>query len=141
MVIDIFVGKLVLRLLDGDPFVFWYIKLRTDFEVELVSQWTFVRNVNLFVIEIRFADRRELLVLAYLSQAVHQQRAFDLIANLLAKFRFDQVSRRAALTEPRHFCHGSKLVELLLVVTLDLFTRDRNGNVPLASANLFDVDR
>ena len=77
-------------------------------------------------IEVRLADRRELLVLGDLRHAVHQQRALHLVADVLAKAGLDQLARRTAGAEARHRRLRHQLAEGLVEVALDVLARDRS---------------
>ena len=55
------------------------------------GQRTFFRQLDGVEVEIGFADRRELVFLADLRHAVHQQRTLDLFGDLVLESRFDQL--------------------------------------------------
>ena len=131
----------MLRTLQREAFPFRQFKFRTDFNVKFVSQVTFFRDVDLLEIQIRLADRRELFALADLSQAVHQDGALHLIAQLFSKFLFNQLTRRPSSSETGNFSVRNQVVELLSEISLDIFTRDCHGDVTLARTFFFDVNR
>ena len=97
-------------------------------------------NLDRLEIEVRLADRRKLLLLVHLRQAVHQQLALDLLGDVLAKAGLDQLPRRPARPKARHVRRRHQLAELLVEVAVDVLAGDRHRDVPLAGAAVVDLD-
>ena len=138
--LDVGVAELAHRLLDRQPLPLRQLELRPHLDVELERQGALLGHLHRLEIEIRLADRRELLLLVHLREAVHQQFALDLLGDVLAEAGLDQLPRRMAGTEARHVRGRHQLGELLVEVPLDVLVRDRHGDVPLARAAVLDLD-
>jgi hypothetical protein len=80
------------------------------------------------------------MVVRHLRQAVHQQLAFHLVADLLFESLLDQLAWGAARAKARQFSLRRQLVERVLEVAGDILLGDRHRHVPFASARRGDLD-
>jgi hypothetical protein len=95
------VGILVHRAIDLDALPSRHVELRPHLNVELEHHRPFVGQLDRVHIKIRLADRRELMVVRHLRQAVHQELALDLVGDVLLEARLDQLPRRSARAKTR----------------------------------------
>ena len=115
------------------------VELGTDLQVELEDQRAVVRQDHRIELEVRFADRRQLFILADLGYAVHQELALDLLLDILAETGFDQPPRGVTRPKAGNVRGSHQLGILLLEVALDVLRRDRHRDVPFTGAPLLDL--
>src|SRR5690606_22432722 len=111
-----------------------HVELGSDLDVELERHRTGVRDLDRLEVELRLADRGEELVFAELLEAVHQERAFDLVGHVVAEAIFDQLARGATLAEAGDGRLGDEVREGVIKVTVDVGSRHGDGDVTLAGA-------
>jgi hypothetical protein len=116
------------------------IELRPDFDRELERHRPILGNLDRLQIEFRLADGREMLFFADLLQAIEQQRALDLVCDLISKTTFDDFARRSAGAEAGHGRRWHHLAEGVIEVAINVVARDRYRHVPLAGAGAGDLD-
>jgi hypothetical protein len=111
----------------------------THLDVELEHHRPVVGKLHRFHLEIGLADRRELMIVGELRQAVHQQLALHLVGDVLLEPRLDELARRAAGAKTGQLRLRHQLAEGVLDVPIDVVLGDRHGHVPLASAGRIDL--
>ncbi len=137
---DVAVSEVADRAGDLQALPLGHLELGTHFDVELECHRARFGNLDRFQVDLRFANRREVLVFANLLQAVHQQAAFDLIGNFLLESTLDDLPRCAADTEPRHAGRGYQVAEGVVKVAVDVSSRHRDRYVAFAGARRGDID-
>ena len=72
-VLDFFLGVLMVDAIELQSLPLWHVEFGPDFYFELKDEWSFIIQLDCIKIEIRFADRRVILLLTYLGDGVHDQ--------------------------------------------------------------------
>ena len=138
--VDVLGADLAHGALDRQPFPLRHIEFGSHLDIELEGHRSLVGHFDRGHVEIRLADRRQLLVFRNLAQAVHQQRAFHLIGHIFAETVLDQLARSAAGPKARHAGVGHQIAKGLVEIALDVFARHHHRDVSLASAGAGDLD-
>ena len=121
------------------PFHLRQVELGPHFDVELEGQRPFVGQFDRLEVEIRLADRRELLSSLTCARLSINSSLFTFSAMSLRKRVSTSLPRRMARPEARHLRRGHQLAELLVEVAVDVLARDRDRDVPLAGAAAVDL--
>ena len=126
--------------IDGQRLVGRQLEIGTDLQVHLELHRPFRRELNGGEVELRRADRVELVVVVELLESGHQQAGLDLIGHLLAEPALDQLPGSAAGAEARHGGFLLHLAERLIELALDFGPGDRDLQVLLARADVRDLN-
>ena len=134
------VGELADQPLELEALPLGHVELGPHLDRELKRHRPVVGHLDRVEIEIRLADRRERLVVADLAQAVHEQRALDLVRDFFLVAMLDDLPRRAADAEAGDRRGRHQLAVGVVVVAIDVVARNRNRHAALARAGALDVD-
>ena len=128
------------RPADLESLVIGQIELRPNLDLEFINERSLARQLDVGRIDVRSAQRRDVVVLGKLLQAGQQHLALDLIADLLLKAAFDDAARRLAGPEAGHIGIGDQLTDFLAEAAVDVLAIDRDVDVLLAWADIADID-
>ena len=132
--LDVLRRELVDGLLELQSLPLGQVELRPHFEIELEAQRPLLGHLDGVQVDVRLADRRQVLVLVNLREAVHQQRALDPLRHVLVEAMLDQLPRGVPRAKTRHLRRRHQLAVLLVEVTIDVLAGHRHGDVPFAGA-------
>ena len=136
----VFVGEGSHRSLQLQSLVTRQIELRPHFDVKFVNQRAFIRNIDLVRVDVGRGQRRDVVLVGELFEALQQHLGLNLLVDVLAEAFFDDLARRFTRPEAGHVGIHHQLAVLLIEAGVDVGPFDGNLDVLLARADVDQLD-